>query len=120
MVAMRCSTCGGDAGGHETCDLCAERELGRREKQRSEQLAWLYTCAHRALKLARTYGVADGKDGLRARGCLAQVKVYRKDIRGLRDVQGRGVLSVGGEEARPGVTKSRALPDTQKPASRAG
>ena len=92
MVAMRCSTCGGDAGGHETCDLCAERELGRREKQRSEQLAWLYTCAHRALKLARTYGVADGKDGLRARGCLAQVKVYRKDIRGLRDVQGRGVL----------------------------
>ncbi len=113
MTAMRCSTCGGApvASDHETCDACAERELGRREKQRREQLAWLYTCARRALKLARTYGMADGKDGLRARGCLAQVKVYRKDIRGLRDVLGRGVS--------PGITKTRLPAEEQKRASRA-
>ncbi len=113
MTAMRCSTCGGatNPGEQETCDACAERDLGRREKQRREQLAWLYTCAHRAVKLARTYRVADGKDGLRARGCLAQVKVYRKDIRGLRDVLGR---------VSPGITKTRLPAEEQKRASRAG
>lgn len=106
MTAMRCSTCGGAINAGETCDACAERELGRREKQRREQLAWLYTCARRALKLARTYSVADGKDGLRARGCLAQVKVYRKDIRGLRSMPYAGAM--------PGLTKGRAEEQKQE------
>ncbi len=119
MTAMRCSTCGG-AGEQETCDACAERELGRREKERREQLAWLYTCARRAVKLARSYGVADGKDGLRARGCLAQVKVYRRDIRGLRDVLGRGMAAASEHEARPGITKTRAGAEEKQRTPRAG
>lgn len=77
-------------------------------------MAWLYTCARRALKLARRYSVADGKEGLRARGCLAQVKVYRKDIRGLRDVR------FANERGMPGLTKTRVGAADEKQASRAG
>jgi len=107
MIAMRCSKCGDG-----TCEACAERELGRREKERREQLAWLYTCARRALKLARTYTVADGKDGLRARGCLAQVKLYRRDIRGLRDPRF--------ERNMPGLSKGRVMEENKDRTSRAG
>jgi RecJ-like exonuclease len=109
MSTMRCSTCGG-ATERETCDACGERELGRRERHRREQLAWLYTCARRAVKLARTYSIADGEGGLRARGCLAQVKAYRKDIRGLRLVA----------HGLPGLTKARPLVPEQERAESTG
>ena len=100
FTAMRCMTCGGTAD-TESCESCAERALGLGEQKKRAQLAWLYTCARRALRLARTYGMADGSDGLRARGCLAQVKVYRRDIRSLRQLEGA--------HGMPGIAKGRAV-----------
>jgi hypothetical protein len=104
---IRCSACGRrtelevSPGGehHARCDACTERELGLLEKGRRQRLSWLYTCAHRAVKLARTYVAEDGKTSLRARGCMAQIKVYRRDIRALRSTP---------VVASPGLAKGRA------------
>jgi hypothetical protein len=71
------------------------------EKRRRQRLSWLYTCAHRAVKLARVYITEDGKTSLRARGCMAQIKVYRRDIRTLRSTPIMGL-------AAPGLAKGRS------------
>jgi hypothetical protein len=103
---MRCTSCGG-ATEQETCDACVERELGFMEGRRRQKLAWLYTCAHRAVKLARVYRSEDGEKSLRARGCMAQLKVYRRDIRSLRTTPAMSL---------PGVMKAR--PSHQQPAQK--
>jgi hypothetical protein len=97
---IRCSACGRRSE-LELCNACTERELGMQEKGRRQRLSWLYTCAHRAVKLARVYMTEDGKTSLRARGCMAQIKVYRRDIRALRS------SPIGGLAA-PGLAKGRA------------
>jgi hypothetical protein len=105
MALMRCTSCGAGSD-REMCEACAERELGALEGRRKDKLAWLYTCAHRALKLARVYKSEDGDKSLRARGCVAQVRVYRRDIRTLRTTPAI---------AMPGLAKTRV---TEKSAAR--
>ena len=125
MSPMRCSTCGG-ALELETCEACRERELGLVEGRRQQKLAWLYTCAHRALRLARVYLGQDGAASLRARGCVAQVKVYRRDIRLLRTAFSHGVIGAAGSATTNGAmpTIARAREAGGEPAqsqrSRAG
>jgi hypothetical protein len=97
---IRCSACGRRTE-LEICNACTERELGLQERRRRQRLSWLYTCAHRAVKLARVYITEDGKTSLRARGCMAQIKVYRRDIRALRTLPNAGIVA-------PGLAKGRS------------
>jgi hypothetical protein len=60
------------------------------------------------VKLARVYVSQDGKTSLRARGCMAQIKVYRRDIRSLRT-----------STSLPGVVKTRAQQTSPAQKSRA-